>query len=217
MVHAQSQPLLQSLDPKRIAGYSVTIALHAFALMLLLAPVEVPAPVVKAQVTDVILPPLERDPPPPPPPPPPVVRVVRTQPTERPQPVQVQQPELIVDQEPAPIDAGSIPAVEDVGTPDTFETAETAIVALMTRVAPPPPYPALAEKRRMQGTVVLMILVDAQGNPLDVTIEQSSGSTLLDEAAKKFVKARWRFVPAEVGGVAVSAYARVPIRYSLER
>ena len=216
MVHAQNPSLLLSLDPKRIAGYSVTISLHVFAFMLLLAPIQAPAPVAKPEVITLVDE-LRRPPPPPLPPPPPQERVVHTHPTEHPQPVPLPQQELIVDQPPAPVDAGLPPAVEDVGTPNTFDTTETAIAALMTRVAPPPPYPALAEKRRLQGTVVLMILVDAEGNPVDVTVEQSSGSSLLDEAARKFVKARWRFVPAQAGGVAISAYARVPIRFSLNR
>lgn len=216
MVHAQNPSLLLSLDPKRIAGYSVTISLHVFAFMLLLAPIQAPAPAAqKEQITQVVFPEKKKEPPPLPPPR--QERVVRTRPTEHPQPVPLPQEQLIVDQPPAPVDAGLPPAVEDVGTPNTFDTAETAIAALMTRVAPPPPYPALAEKRRLQGTVVLMILVDAEGNPVDVTVEQSSGSSLLDEAARKFVKARWRFVPAQAGGVAVSAYARVPIRFSLDR
>ena len=216
MVHAQNPSLLLSLDPKRIAGYSVTISLHVFAFMLLLAPIQAPAPAAqKEQITQVVFPEKKKEPPPLPPPR--QERVVRTRPTEHPQPVPLPQEQLIVDQPPAPVDAGLPPAVEDIGTPNTFDTAETAIAALMTRVAPPPPYPALAEKRRLQGTVVLMILVDAEGNPVDVTVEQSSGSSLLDEAARKFVKARWRFVPAQAGGVAISAYARVPIRFSLNR
>ena len=216
MVQTQTPSLLLSLDPKRIAGYSVTISLHVFAFMLLLAPVQAPAPAAqKEQITQVEFPEKKKEPPPQPPPP--EEHLVRTRPTERPQPVPLPQQELIVDQPPAPVDAGLPPAVEDVGTPNTFDTAETAIAALLTRFAPPPPYPALAEKRRLQGTVVLMILVDAEGNPVDVTVEQSSGSSLLDEAARKFVKARWRFVPAQAGGVAISAYARVPIRFSLNR
>ncbi|MFT3807186.1 energy transducer TonB [Arenimonas sp.] len=215
MVLVQNPSLLTSLDPKRIAGYSVTIALHAFAFMLLLAPLQAPAPATSKEVTTEVEWKVPEELPPPPPPP--EVRQVRTQPTERPQPVQIPQPELIADLPPEPIDAGSIPAVEDAGTPNTFETVGPAIAELMTRVAPPPPYPALAEKRRMQGTVVLMILVGADGSPLEVSIEQSSGSSLLDEAARKFVKARWQFVPAQVGGTAVSAYARVPIRFTLQR
>lgn len=215
MVHAQNPSLLLSLDPKRIAGYSVTISLHVFAFMLLLAPIQTPAPAAqKEQITQVEFPEKKKEPPTIP-----VVPVTqpRPRPTTQPQPVQLPQEQLIVDQPPAPVDAGLPPAVEDIGTPNTFDTAETAIAQLMTRFAPPPPYPALAEKRRQQGTVVLMILVDAEGNPVDVTVEQSSGSSLLDEAARKFVKARWRFVPAQAGGVAISAYARVPIRFSLDR
>ena len=215
MVHAQTPSLLLSLDPKRIAGYSVTISLHVMAFMLLLAPMQAPAPAAVKEVTTLVdWEEKKKDPPPIPEVP---VTQQRPRPTTQPQRVQVPQEQLIVDQPPAAVDAGSIPAVEDVGALTTFETAGPALAQLMTRFAPPPPYPALAEKRRMQGTVVLMILVDAQGNPIEVTIEQSSGSSLLDEAARKFIQARWRFVPAQMDGTPISAYARVPIKFTLDR
>ena len=85
----------------------------------------------------------------------------------------------------------------------------------MTDRAPAPPYPAQAQRRRISGTVVLLVLVDATGQPARVDIEQSSGSSLLDEAAQKFILARWHFVPAQQGGVAISAYARVPVNFIL--
>ena len=37
----------------------------------------------------------------------------------------------------------------------------------------------------------------------------------LAEAAQKFVRARWHFQPAQQGGAAVSAYARVPVTFVL--
>ena len=167
MVHAQTPSLLLSLDPKRIAGYSVTISLHVMAFMLLLAPMQAPAPAAVKEVTTLVdWEEKKKDPPPIPEVP---VTQQRPRPTTQPQRVQVPQEQLIVDQPPAAVDAGSIPAVEDVGALTTFETADPALAQLMTRFAPPPPYPALAEKRRMQGTVGLMILVGAQGNPIEVT------------------------------------------------
>ena len=49
--------------------------------------------------------------------------------------------------------------------------------------------------------------LDADGRPVEVAIERTSGSNLLDDAARKFVKARWHFVPAMQDGRAMEAFA----------
>jgi len=201
-----------ALDGKRIAANTVVIALHVAALMLLLAPVSSPAPVaVEEDVTPIII--VERKPPPLPMPPPIDTRVRPVVPqTPIARPVEVPQPpsDMVYDDSTA-ID---IPYVEPT-TDDVVDTGTPTVQALVTDRAPSPPYPRMAEARRQTGTVVLLILVDATGSPMQVDIEQSSGFTLLDQAAQKFVRARWHFVPAQQGGTAVSAYARVSINFVL--
>ncbi len=76
------------------------------------------------------------------------------------------------------------------------------------------PYPVDAWRRHEQGTVILRVLVDADGNVLTVEVETSSGSPRLDRAARDAVKS-WRFNPAKHGGVALSAWARVPVSFNL--
>ncbi|HVQ33928.1 MAG TPA: energy transducer TonB, partial [Lysobacter sp.] len=46
----------------------------------------------------------------------------------------------------------------------------------------PPPYPPEAMRRRIEGTVLLRVLVDVDGRPLDAWVETSSGNRALDEA-----------------------------------
>jgi periplasmic protein TonB len=67
----------------------------------------------------------------------------------------------------------------------------------------------------MQGQVILKVLVDESGVPQDVTIEQSSGFSLLDRSAHDQVLKGWRFEPAMVNGHAVRAWARVPVTFNL--
>jgi periplasmic protein TonB len=76
------------------------------------------------------------------------------------------------------------------------------------------PYPTEALRRHEQGTVILRVLVDAEGKVLTVEIETSSGSPRLDRAARDAVKS-WSFNPAKHGGVALSAWARVPVSFNL--
>jgi periplasmic protein TonB len=62
------------------------------------------------------------------------------------------------------------------------------------------PYPALSKKLAEEGTVLLRVVVDAQGKPVSAAIAQSSGYARLDDAGQQTVM-RWRFKPATVNGV----------------
>ncbi len=67
----------------------------------------------------------------------------------------------------------------------------------------------------MQGTVLLRVLVDETGKPVQVSVEHGSGHLLLDRSAAEQVLAGWRFQPAMVNGQAVRAWARVPVTFDL--
>jgi protein TonB len=207
---------LARLDPKRIAGTSVAIAVHVVVLMLLLMPVTTaPAPAVDdpsvVVVPDVVIRKLAKVPPPP------TARHVLRHETARAALPRHDPPPQPVDDTPSPGDPYVPPRPE--GRADSFDaTAVESVFAQITAdIAPVPPYPPQGLARRLAGEVLLRIRVDSSGRPLDVTIERSSGSSLLDEAARKFVKARWHFVPAMQDGHAVEAFALLPINYSLPR
>lgn len=80
---------------------------------------------------------------------------------------------------------------------------------------PAPDYPQMARRKGEQGRVLIKVLVTSQGDASNVTLERSSGSTYLDDAAIKAVK-NWKFVPARSNNEAVSGYVTVPINFSLE-
>jgi protein TonB len=69
----------------------------------------------------------------------------------------------------------------------------------------------------VQGTVLLKVLVDANGKPVQVAIERSSGSRTLDDAAREHILAAWRFHPAMRDGHAIEAWALVPVQFNLGR
>jgi protein TonB len=80
---------------------------------------------------------------------------------------------------------------------------------------PQPPYPVVARRLRLEGTVVLRVVVAADGAPRSVTIASSSGHEALDESAATTVRSRWRFVPASRGGVPVEDTVTVPIQFRI--
>jgi protein TonB len=78
--------------------------------------------------------------------------------------------------------------------------------------AVPPAFPLEAVRRDESGTVLLRIPVDAEGVAGTVSLQRSSGSRILDQAAIDAVS-RWRFEPARADGRAVAGVAEVPIEF----
>jgi protein TonB len=82
--------------------------------------------------------------------------------------------------------------------------------------APAPAYPRDALREGITGTVLLQVLVDVDGRPLQVEIQRSSGDRRLDVAARRQVLANWRFRPAMQDGRAIRAIGLVPIAFNLQ-
>ncbi len=80
---------------------------------------------------------------------------------------------------------------------------------------PPPAYPASARRREQQGTVIVRVLVGADGSVERAEIAESSAFDALDAAALQTVRSRWRFIPARRGGLALESWVLVPIRFAL--
>ena len=80
---------------------------------------------------------------------------------------------------------------------------------------PRPNYPLAAKRRGDQGTVLLRVMVSADGHAANVGLEKSSGFPSLDEAALSAVKS-WRFVPAKQGTQTVEAPVVVPLVFKLD-
>jgi len=76
---------------------------------------------------------------------------------------------------------------------------------------PQPPYPPLALAHGQQGTVLLLLTVDAVGGIQTIAVKQSSGFPLLDRSTQEFIKSRWT-VPPGAGTRTFEA----TIRYRLE-
>ena len=78
---------------------------------------------------------------------------------------------------------------------------------------PAPQYPPEMKKKKMQGTVHVLFIVDKDGRVKESRV-QKSDNPAFDNAALGAVK-RWRFDPGKVGGEAVQFRMRVPITFAL--
>ncbi len=207
-------------NPSRIFGLAGALALNAAVLMALMLPMDlpVPKPIIDSLVI-VDIPTLVK-----PPEKPPVVDVVKP-PTETPpvvrQPVvlpPVVDPPVLVDNATV-MDVPYVPPVADTGpavVPSLDNTAPVTGVRLEYASAAPPPYPRDQMLSGTQGTVLLQVLVDVDGKPLQVTIHKSSGSRELDRAAQRHVQKSWMFRPAMQDGRAIQAIGIVPIDFKLQ-
>lgn len=219
MVRTPSPVVPLHIDVSRVLGWSTAIAVHVLALMLLLIPatqslIRVPRerPEVRWLLPSPPLPPVPLVPPRVP-----ELEVKPQTPRTTPAlPVPLPTPTATIDDalamDPLPASETSTPTLEPM-PPAT--SAPLQGVQLQYRSAPPPPYPIQAIRQSQQGTVVLRIRVDVDGAPLSVSIEKSSGSRLLDQAARQQVLRHWRFVPAVVDGQAVQADGIVPVEFAL--
>lgn len=79
---------------------------------------------------------------------------------------------------------------------------------------PPPKYPAAAVAEGIEGTVKLKLWIDRQGKVSRVEVLESSGSDLLDAAARTAVLS-WSGTPATRGGQAIESEEVLPIRFRL--
>lgn len=78
----------------------------------------------------------------------------------------------------------------------------------------PPPYPASARRRGIEGEVFIDARVGLGGEVRELKLATSSGDTALDTAAMDAVRG-WRFVPARRGEQAVEAWVRIPLVFRL--
>lgn len=79
-----------------------------------------------------------------------------------------------------------------------------------------PKYPQLSRKKKEQGTVLLKLLVKADGTVGNVNVLKSSGFSRLDQAALQAVK-HWRFVPAKQQGKAIDFWYEMPMTFALNQ
>jgi protein TonB len=117
--------------------------------------------------------------------------------------------------------ANAPPKTETPTSPAPSPTQNAAISDAPVRVtnpnyagACPISYPERARKRNQEGTVVVHALIGPDGKPIEVTVAQSSGHRLLDEAARDAISG-CAFVPQKVGGRAVRAIVEIPIPFKL--
>jgi protein TonB len=202
-------PQLAPLSWPRIGAWSGSLSLHIFIALVLLVPaaaIRIVRHAQPQQVVQIIAPPEPAKPIPALPTP--------VKPTPR-----IHTPALAI-AVPAIVTPPSdmavfvpqvVPSMPTHATPVAMDSPPSAIAyGKRTQVA----YPREALRNHQQGTVVLRVLVGADGAVQSVEIEKTSGSRSLDRAAREAVM-KWSFHPAMRNGLAHAEWASVPITFNL--
>jgi protein TonB len=202
-------------DHVRIAAMSVAITLNLAALLALMRPM---APQLAEQVQRIAATPISWITPAKEVPPPPPIDIKKLAPPKTvPHPQALTHPLPVTPPVVNTTDDGTVPAPVTPPTiaPPEADVTNAPVEATLAYRATPLKYPAQALHARLQGQVILKVLVDENGVPQEVAVEQSSGYTLLDRSAREQVLKSWKFEPAMVNGRAVRAWARVPVTFNL--
>ena len=127
----------------------------------------------------------------------------------------VQEPDASVTAKAAPLSQPAAPAATAPPVPPAPPVRTSASEAAYASTNRVPPYPRISLSNGDEGTVVLRVLVTAEGTAGAVEIRTSSGFPLLDESARKTVMT-WRFKPATIDGKPVAEWYQVPIPFKLQ-
>ncbi|WP_244813772.1 energy transducer TonB [Caballeronia sp. Lep1P3] len=131
--------------------------------------------------------------------------------TDAPSPVAAPEPAPVAP--PPPAAAPAAPAAPAIGKP-TMDLAAPKNVAHLSCNIAQPDYPAMSRRRGETGTALVKLTVGIAGKIENVTLQKSSGSPRLDDAALDAVRSS-ACTPYKENGEAIRATATVPFVFSL--
>src|SRR5215467_842887 len=102
------------------------------------------------------------------------------------------------------------PGWSQEASPSTATQVQASTLQMLHRVAPI--YPPLARQARIQGTVVLRIIINKSGDVQDVKL--FSGHPMLATAAVEAVR-QWKYQPYMVDGQTVDVETDIQVNFTL--
>ncbi|MGH8027027.1 MAG: energy transducer TonB [Pseudoxanthomonas sp.] len=203
----------------RILAIAAAIAVHAFAFLLLLIPMATPPLQISTEKDPgiIFVPPkktiIEQE-----------IVDKKTEPVIPRPTITKPEDKVIPHQDPPVLVEGGNVATDNSGATDPGPVVDpgplvagpVTVGSLAYVRATPPPYPRAEARVGIGGTVLLKVLVDIDGRPLDVVVLESSGNRNLDRNAREHVLKNWLFQPAMRDGRPVQAYGKVPVVFSMQ-
>jgi protein TonB len=133
-----------------------------------------------------------------------------------PPPALVRPPPTAIAPPPQIVIAAPPPAVVEKAAPPPPPPPPPTELKEIARTHTLPPYPALSQRMGEQGTTSLTCQIDTTGKPTACSVEKTSGSPRLDEAASSYVKDHYTWQPPTQLGKPVAATAHLNIVWDLK-
>lgn len=202
-----------STNNRRLFGFIVVVILHigifyAFQSGLAKTLVDTFAGPIETRLIEEVVADAE-------PPPPPKVDI------KAPPPVYVDMPDVAFNEAPA---QNTISNVTNVKPPVAAPPPPKADVIVPPRTNPRRPnvgpeeiYPSMSKRLGEEGSVVLLLTVNAEGRVTEAKIDTSSGFERLDEAASKEAVRSWRFLPGTVNGKAAAMQTKIKVTFKITK
>lgn len=136
-----------------------------------------------------------------------------TPPATTPPPAGTEQQPPAADNQQPPVEPAAAPAATKEG--DLVELSSDVVKPeVLSKVNPA--YPAVASAKKIEGTVILSLLISEKGDVSDVKLLRAAGGASgLNEAAMAAVK-KWKFRPAVKDGKRVKVWMTYPIVFKLQ-
>jgi protein TonB len=77
-----------------------------------------------------------------------------------------------------------------------------------------PEYPPKARRMHQEGRVLVRVVVDEQGSPVNVLVQEAAPAGVFDQAALSAAK-RFRFLPGKIAGRRVMTAVLIPFEFTL--
>ena len=106
-------------------------------------------------------------------------------------------------------------STQKVSTPGISDSEEIITEPVFRNEPPSLSYPRTSIKRNQQGKVMVEVIINLSGDPVDVKVLKSSGYRLLDQAALAWVE-RLEFMPFVSLGHAETAKIHIPVLFKLD-
>jgi len=100
------------------------------------------------------------------------------------------------------------------GPPCSKKIKEPCVTRARAISSPKPDYPAQAENLRLEGTVLVWLVVTEEGKPADVRIQKAAGHGF-DQVAYECVK-QWTFAPATYQGKPIPTIEEIEVNFRMD-
>ncbi len=79
-----------------------------------------------------------------------------------------------------------------------------------------PPYPPISVRLGEQGSTLIEVNINTEGNVTECSVVKGSGSERLDGASCDWVKGHWRWQPPTLNGQPTAAKTQINVTWNLK-